>query len=842
MSNLENIEKRKDRAREVSKHATLNGIKQLFIKSLDPTSVPSHAVCDVEFLNSKQLTKIQNDITNNVLQLNDIFVITGGGRNNKVQVKKIISKPTSQSLRLRIEPIGDYATYTLSVTYNNTIDPVFANIEFKFRPGCFNMNCAPEWDFSPAPEFEPVIDYMAKDFESFKHVLINAMTKRVPDWSPTSEADLDQVFIDLIAADADELSDYQDRVMNEAFLNSARKRVSLARHARLMDYHIHPGNQASSWLAVKVGVDVELKPWYEPQGFGVWSGSSTSVEQAVIDPQAIIFANSVKQPCFKLLNELKPYTWDSLVTALDVGTTQADLALPAGLDANIENDANQLRDLFREDDISHILLEQKLNPETATVNGRDIGARQVVQLLSKKKAAETLFDPKAGEWFVRIHWREQDKLTRKYCFSTLCTDLGNIEEVSLFYGNLIYVTHGRPHQTTFSAPGTGLATMKTDQLLHEDSAYFDPTQSIIDDDGPAWGTLCHLTNAPLAYLDTPPGGEQWTQSTLRINVDSEAWHEQSDLIESKQDDNHFIVETDEYDISRIRFGNNKNGHALSKDSIVECFYQVAQGEWGNVGADKLTGFDISTHPQVDAIWNPLDITNGRSPEPAEQIIRRVPEAYRSRQLRAVTLEDYIKRTEELDTVDHAAAGYVWTGSWRTVRVVVDPKDTSDVSDELRVQISRHLDTVRLIGDDIEIRPALYVPLDIELRLCADPDYWPEDIDTALQVEFSDSYTPDGRPGFFHPNQWTFGQPLYVSQIVGRALSVTGVERLLQIRIRRLNPNPGPSLITVTIKPEDLPFTHDEKVEIDKFEIIQVENDPSSLETGRIEFDIVGGRA
>jgi len=60
--------------------------------------------------------------------------------------------------------------------------------------------------------------------------------------------DADQVLLELFCAAGDELSDYQDRVMNEAYLGTARKRVSVARHARLMDYHIHQGNQAGTWL------------------------------------------------------------------------------------------------------------------------------------------------------------------------------------------------------------------------------------------------------------------------------------------------------------------------------------------------------------------------------------------------------------------------------------------------------------------------------------------------------------------------------------------------------------------------------------------------------------------
>ena len=36
------------------------------------------------------------------------------------------------------------------------------------------------------------------------------MMDRIPGWEPTSEADLDQVLIDLFSAAGDELSDYQD--------------------------------------------------------------------------------------------------------------------------------------------------------------------------------------------------------------------------------------------------------------------------------------------------------------------------------------------------------------------------------------------------------------------------------------------------------------------------------------------------------------------------------------------------------------------------------------------------------------------------------------------------------
>ncbi len=859
MNHIQDQERLRDRAREVALDATLNGIKLLFVK-LQPEAAPTHALVDVEFLNANQLAKIHADVTAGVLQLDEVFSITGGSRlvggadEGEVRVTAITGQPTPENLQLRIEPIGDYSTYRLRVTFRDpanpnqdVFDPIFSAIDFKFRPGCFNLDYAPEWKPAAAPQPEPAIDYLAKDFASFKHVLINAMADRVPNWAPTSEADLDQVLIDLIAADADELSDYQDRVMNEAFLTSARKRVSLVRHARLMDYQVNPGNQATTWLAVKVDADVDLQPWHSHTGFGVWTGDATVGEEAVMDPDAVIFANTSRRSCFALLNELKPYTWGGLVTALETGATQVDLALPAPAS---EANANRIRDLFLDERVTHLLIEQKLNPETGTVNGRDVTARQIVSLgrdddrseSERKPRAESLFDPKDKQWFVRVYWLERDRLTRRYCFVTTCPKRGEILDVSLFHANLLRVAHGRPYKTTFAAPEKVLSAVVNDQFLRQDNAHHESTLTIQTDEGPAWGSICRLPNSPLAHCDKVVGRQQWVPAALRVEVDGQPWYQRNDLIDSEKDARHFIVETDEHNISQIRFGNNRNGRALTADAEVVCLYQVGQGESGNVGADRLTGFDHSVHPHVTEAWNPLDVTNGRSPEPPERIIRRASEAYRNHQLRAVTLEDYIERAEELEGVAHAAARYVWTGSWRGVRVVIDPSGTTAMSDQLRDRVARHLDAVRLIGDDIELRMAHYVPLMIELRLCAHPDYWPEDLDAALRIEFSDGHTPDGRLAFFHPDRWTFGQPLYVSQIVGRALAVTGVERLVEVRMRRVNPRPGPSQISVVVSPEDLPSVHTERVEVGEFEIVQVANDPSRLEGGRIEFDVLGGRA
>lgn len=862
MTKLYDQELLKDRARDLEANGK-NGIERLFV-TLHTATDPAYALLDVEFYNDLYLAAILDKINNLGVPPTEVFPVSGGVRitagiqSRQVQVVEVVAGSANHILQLKVQPIGDYSTYTLNAVHRDVmlddydnpvldgdgnpvleskIDPLFARLDFKFRPGCFNSNCAPGRSYQ-APEGEPVIDYLAKDFDSFKHLLINAMRVRVPEWQPTSEADLDQVLIDLIAADADELSDYQDRVINEAYFGRARKRVSLARHARLMDYHVHQGNQASTVLALKVGADASI-----PQGFGVWSSEHWQ------EGDAIIFTSVHDQECYSDLSELSLYTWGGVVTALEAGSTEADIVPPAG---TTKTDAENLRDLLlrtvldedyravlHQNGVLALVIEEKLNPENGTENGRDKTARQLLRLLDGNAAAEAIHDPVEDNWVVRVRWRPQDKLKRRYCFVIQCPGKTAQEDVSLFHGNLIRITHGRPHVTTFYPPGTQLGPADDSHFERTDEAHYEYLPDT------RWGTLCRLPHTPLAYQNTPPGGGAPSSSTLTVEVAGIGgpWEEQIDLIESESDDTDFIVETDEYGRSTIRFGNNVNGRALPQNAVVTCRYQVGRGSLGNVGGDSLSNYDNSAagYPDVEHVWNPFDVTNGRDPEKPAEIIRRAPQAYRARQLRAVTLEDYVKRAEELAEVSHAFARYAWTGTWRTVRVAIDPKETTELSEELREEIARHLDAVRLIGEDLEVRGARYAPLDILLKVCAHPDYWPEDLAFELEMEFSGGYTADGRIGFFHPDAWTFGQPLHASQLIGRALAIRGVDRVLLVSMRRWHVGSESGASVITINPEDLPVNEVDTLKVEPYEIIQVENDPSQLEKGRIQFDIVGGR-
>ncbi len=772
-----------DRARAMEASA-LNGMRQVRV-----TLASAHAVLEVAFWNVHEVAAILADPT----PPGRLFPITGGSRlrggpgQGLVQVTSIAQGANPQTLILAVAPIGDYSTYTLSIDHAN-IDPLFSSIAFKFRPGCFSIDCAPDWTPSPKPEAAPPFDSLARDYESFRHALVVAMQKRVPDWVPTSDADLSVTLLDLFAAAADELADVQDRVMNEAYLATARKRVSLARHARLVDYYIHEGNQASTMLALRTSQDTVL-----PAGFAV-----TTHADAVL---GTTFVSVERTPVRVALGDIRLYTWSDVITALAAGDTTADLAFATITDA----DAYVAQ---TEGQLQHgsglapprLVVAQTRDPVTGSATSRDLDRRQLLRLTGATRVSDPQA-PTAG--IVRVTWRRDDALRSDYCFvEPASPQHPRYEDVSLFHGNLVRATSGA------IVTQSGLVPIET-----------------------RWGSLVPLrADMPVLYTATPPDGATPTRSTVAVEVVTAAgvdndWTETVSLVHSDPTEKHFTIETDEQLRSVLRFGTGMNGKALPDDAAVTATWRAGRGLDGNIGRDRLTVI-VTPGTSIVGVWNPFDAIDGRAPEPASEIRRNAPEAYRAHQLRAVTLADYVARAEEIEKVQRAAAQYMWTGSWRTVRVTIDPLGGEVLDPQLAAEVAAHLEPLRLIGEDLEIRPPVYVPLRIALTVCLRDDVWPEDVRFVILEELSDGYTPDGRLGLFHPDNWTFGQALHESQIAGRMVRVAGVEHIAKLAITRWDAaSPGDGRV----------------VEVAANEIISVRNDPDHMEHGFIELVLAGGR-
>jgi hypothetical protein len=190
-------------------------------------------------------------------------------------------------------------------------------------------------------------------------------------------------------------------------------------------------------------------------------------------------------------------------------------------------------------------------------------------------------------------------------------------------------------------------------------------------------------------------------------------------------------------------------------------------------------------------------------------------------------------------VQHAKATLAWTGSWYEALVAVAPAGTDQVDPQLLQEITSYLEPYRRMGHDLAVQAASYVPLDLALTVCVLPNYLRGHVEAALLDVFSNRVLPDGRVGFFYPDNLTFGQGIYVSQIVAAAHAVPGVQSVQVARLERYEI--GEPALTPPVEPatEEVPPLG--VLTIGPLEIARLDNDPSFPENGRLDLDLRGGR-
>jgi predicted phage baseplate assembly protein len=286
-----------------------------------------------------------------------------------------------------------------------------------------------------------------------------------------------------------------------------------------------------------------------------------------------------------------------------------------------------------------------------------------------------------------------------------------------------------------------------------------------------------------------------------------------------------VVEVESDGIAHLRFGDDERGRQPVEGSQFNAAYRVGNGRTGNLGAEAIARV-VATFPGVHQVRNPLAATGGVDLESLERIRLDAPEAFRIQE-RAVTEADYAEVTGRFAGVQRAAAQFRWTGSWYTAFVTVDRAGGTTLDPTFEDNLGRFLDRYRMAGQDIELERPVTVPLDILLEVCVKPGYFRTDVQRSLLDRFSNRVLPDGTRGFFHPDNFTFGQPVYLSRVFETAMSVAGVVWVHADTFQRFGKEPAQELEQEVLTPAPR-------------EVIVLDNDPNFPENGRLQLMMKGG--
>ena len=276
----------------------------------------------------------------------------------------------------------------------------------------------------------------------------------------------------------------------------------------------------------------------------------------------------------------------------------------------------------------------------------------------------------------------------------------------------------------------------------------------------------------------------------------------------------------------LRFGDDSRGKSPGDNPQFRASYRIGNGPEGNVGAEALVR--VVGIEGVSAIRNPLPATGGTRAETMEEARQFAPQAFRVQQ-RAVTEADYAEVAERHAGVQKAVANFRWTGSWHTVFLNIDRAGgfSARADSEFREELRDHIERFRLAGYDLEINDPIFVPLEIVMSICVKDGFFQGDIKAQLLKVFSNRDHVDGSRGFFHPDNWTFGQPIYLSHLYRAAMSVEGVASVRVEKFQRFRKTAADELSEGVLETASL-------------EIIRLDNDPSAQENGKIEFRMFGG--
>ncbi|HET7429868.1 MAG TPA: baseplate J/gp47 family protein [Nocardioides sp.] len=813
--------------------AAISGIDYLEVQQGNPVSAPTL----ITLVLVKPLALPAAQLTG------DNIRITGGVRFPAPRVDPVVQAlPGAGTVASYVVTIPggqqtDYSTYRLEVVAGPGqagppafLDPHLAAVDFSFKVDCGSeLDCAepprpPEAD----PADDPELDYLARDWEGFRRLMLDRLSVLVPGFREDDAVDLTTTLVEALAYRLDQQSYRVDWTTTEAFLDTARSRTSLVRHARLVDYV--PGEGASARTFVSLGF--RASPAF-PDGQPLPAHTPVLPRQpelptVVTAPEYVAWLRSTPDlpVVFETLARLRLWQWRSSIQLHTWGDEEC--CVPRGATGVTLVDTSGGPGALAVGDL--LLLEEVASPETGEAADADPQRRHVVRLVSVTPTHDVLF-PTLG--LVEVDWDAADALPFDLVVSRRVQGASGPPVMTVCAAaraNVVLAEHG----ASLPPPvGLGLTPADTAALAPR----LDPPAP---EPGSRWRPRV-WSPAPPARV-SPHGPDDVPRLTARALLAStggppaltlrdafSTWRARTDLLASGAFGRDFVVETDAPGASALRFGDGLHGLAPTVRATLGVEGRFGAGPTGNLGAGALGHVVVPSglgQLLVDDVSNPLPGRGGSAPEPAAVVRAVAPEAFHHPQ-RAVTADDYAAAVREHPEVSDALAVARWTGAWQTILVHVDREGGRPVDTAFRASLMAHLETYRLAGFDVAVRAAKAVPLDVELAVCALPGEIRGLVGQRVRAALT-PVGPDGGFGFFHPDRFTFGTPLYLSALVAAVMAVPGVQSVTPVVFQRFARLSQGELALGVVKPGET-------------EVLELRDDPSFPERGRLRITMGGGR-
>ena len=398
---------------------TLNGIDYLEVTSKDQRSLKLvfvHPVAGITRANCR---------------------IDGGVRIRGIQV--LTATVSGNEMNITVDQAGDFSWYDF-VLFDpaapdfapNKIDPVLASVRFSFKAQCpSEFDCETDHNCPPASLPEPLLDYLAKDYASFRRLMLDRMGQLIPGGAESHPADFSVALVEMLAHVGDLLSYRQDAVATEAYLGTARRRISLRRHARLLDYAVHEGCNSRAYVCLEVNATADgktlparaalLTRGEDPAEVVL---SATDFERQA-DAETLVFETLHDLTLQSAHNRVAIHAWGNPNYCLPRGATEAAL---------VDNPKLALTKSMV------LIAEEVLSATTGRAAEADRSHRCALRLISVEAGKDEL----TGVDLQLVRWHADDALPFPLCV-TAEFELGGateLRQIAVMRGNAVLADQG----------------------------------------------------------------------------------------------------------------------------------------------------------------------------------------------------------------------------------------------------------------------------------------------------------------------------------------------------------------------------------------------------------------
>ncbi|WP_331755552.1 hypothetical protein [Streptomyces sp. NBC_01643] len=721
--------------------------------------------------------------------------------------------------QLRVDPAG------------LAVDPLRMHLPVRLRPECGDVSDCVALPAPQQPLTPPDYDTLARDYPALRAMLLERLQVLDPG-ADLSAPDLVVTLVELFAHLGDLLHYRLDRVTTEGWLSTARRRASVQRHARAVDFPVYPAISASSTVQIVVSAETGS------DATAVVKPGDTASDAARITPEATCFTLETDDDRTVRAShaEVALYDWTEDDATLTAGATSAVLVRPGATASTADWLVPGDLLAFEVVAVDDIAKQQAWAGGTAgTAAGvwpREPLASHPAQVVTVTSVVDFTDPLSPGLDLIRVFWDGNDALAADVPCSI---DQRAGARVGVARLGLFRAHHGLVVDGLATlAPVDRLTGLPADPALDEVADY----------------ALVAAGPEGAPGLSHAPGGRPWQLDVTVTLPNGTRVHAErvTSMLGASSAGFSVVVDADDELPAMMRFRTGTLGLNPPAGSVVSARYQVGAGLVGNVAANVTRRLVRSTSGVgVPCVW--LDVLDehatavtarnitpgvgGAAATALDDVRRDAPQAYSAVPRRAVLIGDLSGFAVQVPSVQRASARRSWSGSWPLGVVayesVVGDAVTGSAGDPTEAartaaQVQSSLDAVRMAGTEVVSLVATPVGILIGLTVClcpgSDPGTGRATILAALRPG-----TPKA-PGLFAPGAHQMGSAVYLSAVIAAVAALPQVDAVAVTEARRLTDPPGTVSSVLPMGPSEVAVCDDE---------------PNAPDRGRIRLTLEGGR-